>query len=85
MALLKFQAAGHSFAGRGKDWMEGGRLAWPAGENCRPFLGLKSDGIAQFRTADLTFAGRGEDWTEGGRLARPAGWRKFQPGFRFQV
>ena len=41
MALLKFQAAGHSFAGRGKDWMEGGRLAWPAGENCRPVLGIQ--------------------------------------------
>jgi len=74
MALLKFQAAGHSFAGRGKDWMEGGRLAWPAGENCRPVLGFKSDGIAQFRTADLTFAGRGLDggWEtcQAGRLAK---------------
>jgi hypothetical protein len=65
--------------------MEGGRLAWPAGENCRPVLGCKSDGIAQFRTADPTFAGRGEDWTEGGRLAWPAGRRKFPPGFRLQV
>ena len=69
MALLKFHAAGHSFAGRGKDWMEGGRLAWPAGENCRPVLGFKSDGIAQFRAADHTFAGRGEARRGGGRLA----------------
>ena len=32
----------------------------PAGENSRPVLGFKSDGIAQFRAADHTFAGRGE-------------------------
>jgi hypothetical protein len=41
MALLKFQAASHSFAGRGKDWMEGGRLARLDGENCRPVLGIQ--------------------------------------------
>ena len=55
-------------------WRVGDLPGWPAGENSRPVLGSKSDGIAQFRTADLTFAGRGLDggWEtcQAGRLAK---------------
>jgi len=70
MALLSFGRPTLLLPGEARTGRRVGDLPGrPAGENSRPVLGCKSDGIAQFRAADHTFAGRGEE--EVGWHSRP--------------